>query len=46
MPKGKWKWMNWEIGTDTDTLLTPCIKQITNQKTYDGAQGALLNALW
>ena len=38
--------MNWEVGTAIDSLLTLCIKHITNEKAYYGAQGALLNALW
>ena len=38
--------MNWEVGTAIDSLLTLCIKHIANEKTYYGAQGALLNALW
>jgi len=35
--------MNWEIRTDTYTLL--CIKQITNENLLI-AQGTLFSALW
>ena len=35
--------MNWEIGTDIETL--PCIKQTTNE-TLMYSPGTLLGALW
>ena len=35
---------NWEIGIETYTLLTPCIKQMTTENTGQIAQGTGLNA--